>query len=570
MLKYPVYYWLIIAVVCSLAVAPFLRLGSPSGHDFEFHVCSWMDALAQWRQGIVYPRWAQSAHWGYGEPRFVFYPPVSWMLGAALGFALPWEAVPGVFCWIALTLAGGSMYKLARRSLPASDALFAAAFYALNPYHLLVVYWRSAYAELLCAALLPLLLLFAVRLNEVSLRPTLWLSVIFAGAWLTNVPAAIMIHYSAAGLGLVTAAREKSVRTLWRLALAVLLGAGLASIYLLPAFYEQRWVNIAEALSPGVRPQDNFLFTATADPDHNHFNLLISSVALAEMAVLAAAVYFSRRECTHRPEWTPLALWGAGAAFATISLSRVFWERLPEFRFVQLPFRWLLCLNVAVALLLAMATYRSAAGRWIVRGLACAALLATVILAGWRMQPPWWATSGDFEDMQQSVADGSGNEGVDEYVPAGADPYELNKDLPRLSEGTAATDPDTAGDASPVHINASNKKIVNTKIIQWDASEKRFQVFAKSPTNLTVRLFNYPAWKTTVNGHLVATGTSDVTGLMIVPLEAGANDVEIRFTRTLDRSLGDAASLLSLAIFAAAWAKTRPMRESKTSLGVSL
>jgi len=50
------------------------------------------------------------------------------------------------------------MYRLAREWLAAPDALFAAVFYALNPYHLLIVYWRSAYAELLAAALLPLLL----------------------------------------------------------------------------------------------------------------------------------------------------------------------------------------------------------------------------------------------------------------------------------------------------------------------------------------------------------------------------------------------------------------------------
>ena len=58
------------------------------------------------------------------------------------------------------------MYRLAREWLRAPDALFAAVFYAFNPYHLLIAYWRSAYAELLAAALLPLLLLCLLRLNE--------------------------------------------------------------------------------------------------------------------------------------------------------------------------------------------------------------------------------------------------------------------------------------------------------------------------------------------------------------------------------------------------------------------
>src|SRR5580765_4507208 len=285
---------LALGAVSFLAITPFFWHGSPSGHDFEFHVFSWMEVLGQWKQGIVYPRWAALAHWGYGEARFLFYPPASWTVGAALGALLPWKLVPGAYSWLALTLAGVCMYRLAREWLPAQDALFAAALYAVNPYHLLIVYWRSAFAELLAAALVPLLLLRILRLNENGIRPVLWLSLILTAAWLTNAPAAVMIHYSAAGLAAVLAVLERSWRPLARTALAVALAAGLAAFYLIPAAYEGSWVNIGEVLAPGVRPQDNFLFTTVADPEHNRFNLLVSTIAAAEIAGLAVAIWFSR------------------------------------------------------------------------------------------------------------------------------------------------------------------------------------------------------------------------------------------------------------------------------------
>ena len=625
MLKGPISRAFVLAGACLLAITPFFWWGSPSGHDFEFHMFSWMEVLSQWKHAIVYPRWAALANWGYGEARFLFYPPASWTLGAALGATLPWGMVPGAFCWIALTLAGAAMYRLAREWLPAPAALFAAVFYALNPYHLLIVYWRSAYAELLAAALLPLLLLCLLRLNDPVVgppdsaggrepskssrsgdghdftacgktqgfdfalkgrgfsravstaksiaalaadgnyslsrqhrfRPALWLGLLLAAAWLTNVPAAVMIHYSTAGLALLLAAmgaaretrRQRSwspqiwrplVRTLVGTALAMLLGAGLASFYLLPAIYEQGWVNLSQVLSPGVRPQDNFLFTTIPDPDHNRFNLLVSTVALTEIGVLALAIWFSRRwpkkqvgTAVPQPPWMLLSVWGVGSAILMLSVSNLLWQHLPKFRFVQLPFRWLLCMNAALAMLLTMA-----AKRWTSRLLASAVLLAALILAGYRIQPPWWDTASDIQEMSDALADGTGYEGTDEYVPAGADAYELNKNLPRISDDTGAP--------------------VQSEMLAWAPAEKHFIVHAPKPVKLELRLFNYPAWQISVNGQPAPAQTTEVTGQMIIPILAGTNDVRVRFRRTTDRTIGDAISWLSLMLLAAAWIKSRP------------
>ncbi len=141
----------------------------------------------------------------------------------------------------------------------------------------------------------------------------------------------------------------------------------------------------------------------------------------------------------------------------------------------------------------------------------------------------------DIREMSDAVADGTGYEGTDEYVPAHADAYELNKALPRLSDDDGAK--------------------VDGKLSAWGSTERRFTIQADQEEDVTVRLFDYPAWDVFVNGKAVKIERSDVTGLVVIPIAEGFNDVRITFRRTKDRLVGDIVSLLSLLIFLLLWLK---------------
>jgi hypothetical protein len=528
-------------LAASLIVTPFFWLGSPSGHDIAFHAGSWLDAAGQWKEGIVFPRWSEWANHGFGEPRFIFYPPLSWMLGAGLGFVVPWNAVPGVFVVLVQTLAGMCAFALARRVLPERAALFGAFCYAVNPNALLIVYLRSDFAELLASAVFPLLFLVAFELTGMLEKRTHTFSrgiglfgIIFAMVWLSNAPAGVLASYSVPLLFVWAAVTEKSWLPLARGAAGIALGFALAAFYIVPAAYEQRWVNITQALSAGLLPQENFLYTQTGDSEHNLFNWVASSTAVLMILLTGAAALAARRGMVGEEErserrklWGALLLLSAAATLLMFRATAILWNALPELRFVQFPWRWMSILAVAFMVFLGAAASRRLG--WLVAAVVLAILGGTgVFLAN----HGWW-DGNDILALQAAIKQGIGFDGTDEYDPLDPLGYD-HYDLPGKAPLVRMLPP--KGDSS---------KMPNAiiSVVKWTAEEKVLRVKAQGPLRIALRLIHYPAWRVEVNGRQIEPERADGYDQMIVPVAAGESRIHVRFSRTPDRTLGNVISL---------------------------
>lgn len=558
-------------VTALIVVAPFFVLGIASGHDFEFHAASWLDVAGQWKEGIIFPRWAEWANHGFGEPRFIFYPPLSWLLGAALGSVLPWNAVPIVFIVLAQTLAGLCGFALARSVTSPGGALFGAACYAANPYALLVIYMRSDFAEQLGVAFFPLLILFALRVAGVLSRPATeattadihlaaadrggvasrqmrvdiaWFSLAFGAMWLSNAPAGVMASYSAALIFGWSVLRQKSLWPAIRGFAGLALGFALVAFYLIPAAYEQRWVNIEQALASGLQPGENFLFTVINDPEHTWFNWIASGVAIllvvftGIVAVMARRGALGARAAQVRVPVLPrgIEVWGVMVVLAgtgtvlMLRVTEIFWRVLPKLRFVQFPWRWMCLVAVCYAFFMACSFGRGARA-WV---LIVATAMCCVGTAAVLVQNGWWDTE-DLPTLKAAIEKQAGYDGTDEYDPAGDDHYDIAESSP------------------PFQIlfdEVQRRKLPDTRIVvqRWNAENKELTVESNEDVRIALRLLDYPAWRVEVNGMAVTPQRGEGVAQMILPLRAGTSQIRASFARTEDRTVGAGISVIGLAI----------------------
>jgi hypothetical protein len=552
---------LLLPFAAFLVVLPLLLNGCSCGHDFTFHLGSWLDAAQQLRHGTLLPHWTISAAWDSGEPRFLFYPPLSWLLGAILTLAFTPTAAPVLFTWIALTAAAFTMYRLARDFTSSHIALIAAALYIVNPYMLFTAYERTAYGELLAAAWLPLLVAAALHA-----RPRITaIAIPIALLWLTNAPAAVIGCYAFAAILAVRITllllqpprRFHSIQeasapqppTILKLLLhsiaGIALGAALSGFYLVPAAWERRLVQIEMAIIPNMRFQDNFLFGHTADAPHNVVLHTASLVALTllGLTIVPLALFFFR---TKKFTATSIALTTLTLliAFCLTPLSTPLFNHLPELAFLQFPWRMLSLLGVvfglAVALLLnELATSGASFIAWLHRamnGVGTALAVTAVTLASTYLCIQIFRQSCELPDQPavhaQLFASGHGAGPTDEYTPTNAD-----NDILRTDDPAYWLSPDPQAFAANTIPNPA------ATIVNYDSAPPLDQtVSTPAPHHLELNL----SQPQTLNGQLLSDRVQRDDGLIAIPLPAGISTIDITWHRTTDQTLGLILTTLAL------------------------
>jgi hypothetical protein len=144
--------------------------------------------------------------------------------------------------------------------------------------------------------------------------------------------------------------------------------------------------------------------------------------------------------------------------------------------------------------------------------------------------------------MVDNQQDGVGNEGTDEYVPAGVDPYDIDQNAPPAGfEGRGSA---------------------KIRVERWQTEKRLILANTTSSGKLVLRLFNYPLWNVEVNGRAVRTETTSNTGQMVVPVAAGENRVQVTFVEGWDRLVGAGFSAFAILAVILWFVRSRMRREN--------
>ncbi len=565
----------IILAAAALAVAPQLIRGNSCGHDFNVHLVSWLDCVNAWRHGIVYPHWTPSPNWDAGEPRFVFYPPLTWMLGAALGLVFSWHFAPIVLTFLCLAGTGLATRALALKACDEPVATLAGCAAIFSGFTLFTAYERAAFPEFTGGAWLPLLLLFALRDRRPSASlvrraldgSTALLALALAASWLSNAPLGVMASYLLAAVALLAASLKKSWAPILRAVIAAALGLGLTAVYWIPAAWEQRWVDIRQATQdPGYNFENNWLFARHNDPalalhDEVLHTVSLISISMIVVALLCLAIAWRRgtlaseKTTGSRRWWIPLAAIPCVALFLLFPVSRPIWQLLPKFKFLQYPWRWMEAVEAPMAIFFAAAVWPTGRrARRLVAAVCAVAFACATACAATR----FFQVCNPEDTVPSSLADyhaGAGFEGMYEYAPPQGDITEIAMGLPDaclVSDPTAElgkVDADNPDNNNLVWTAGQDSCTATFPFLGGRATNpEHLRVSADAPQSgyLVLRLLSFPAWRVQVNGLTITVLPRRDDGLIAVPVPRGPSSLRIDWTTTPDVLLSRWVSLLGV------------------------
>ncbi|MBI5907257.1 MAG: hypothetical protein HY853_01530 [Burkholderiales bacterium] len=535
--------------------------------------------------GDFYPRWMSNMNAGLGSPVFQFYGPVPYYITALFRPLLShdpegWHQL-GLAAALAVVASGFTAHAWLRQLAGERAALVGAVLYMSAPYHLAVdLYQRFFFAELWGFAWMPLVMLFARASMRGGKGALAGLSLSYALLIMTHLPTTLLFSWVPLAYALWQARPDERRGAFIRVAGGMLLGIGLAAIYLAPALLTQQHVRFGELKSRFYDYAYHFLFFGPRldNPSLNQYLAYLG--AIASVMLLVSFVAWRSGRATQPAEARREATFWMGVAgvcfFMQLVLSKPVWEAVAILQTVQFPGRFNTVFTLAMALLTALwidskKLPGDRAALWIIVGL-LVLLHSLPVLKGYPRYETWSASPslvGLISSAHRAM----------EHSKPGADPElerasvlleaarisRYNFFLPTWSNPELFADTAEAVRALEKLASRPDKawRVAGTGsvlVTHWQAPRIELLADAQTPMKIEVLQLYYPGWVARLDegATRLEASPSRPQGVLAVQVPPGAHRVRIEREFLPEERAGQLISgaslvLLTLLGMLAAW-----------------
>ncbi len=514
--------------------------------------------------------WGPDFALGFGYPVWLVYAPLAYFIAEAfhlLGFGI--TAAVKLTWALSFLLGSAGAYALGRNLFGRRAALITALAFTYAPYRFVQIYVRADLAEFVSLSIFPFTLLAFIRLWQApSLRRVAAAAVALAALFLSHTGAPLILGSLLGAYLLFELAQSwlPGRRFPWPRALpaagALLLGVMLVSIYLVPAFFERRFVAESQWTYATYNYRQHFVYPnqllspfwgfghATAGPEDG-MSFQLGLLPFAGAALAGALVWSGGRK-----RQRPLVLFLLGLTLvivlAMMPLAAWAWDTIPLVKMLQFPWRLLSMTTVTLALLCGAAAAWLADDRtspaWVYAA-ALAIVLAGSVYAQAQIVPVTPADEGRIAVIQfeTKYADMRGMTRWSERVPQ-------DGDSPLLQQYLAGAPLERAA------IAQGNGTIIAQGA---GAASAWATVDAAGPLQLRFYTYYFPGWYATVDGLPVPIAPAGPNALIHLDVPAGRHDVRLAFGSTPLRTASLGISVLAaLAIAGIAISKRQIARSN--------
>ncbi len=517
-------------------------------HDYT-HVARLVEMDKAIKDGHFPPRWAEDLGWGYGMPLFNFYAPLPYYLGEIfylLGFSFL-NSIKIVFGLTAF-LAFLGMYLLARKFWGKSGGFLAALAFVYSPYRAVDFYVRGALGELFAISLIPWVLWGITQAIEKTSKLKIAIGSLILGLFLLSHTVLNLICLPCFLLFAIfyyfCNSNRKSKKGFLGLILVFVLGLGLASYFLLPAFFEKDLAQVGKLIGGYSHYSHHFLYfrqffggqwgyggSVDGPNDGLSFHLGKVHLFLAFLTFCGALIWSGLREKFKPRELIVFffALLGSILAFLSTYKAKFIWDAIPVMAFIQFPWRLNSFIIVLVAFLCGGGCfYLNKTGKKGISGLFLLVFIGLILKINLRyFEPQVYVNPSDFYYTEEEQIRQKMSGVIPDYTPQSVkeDPKEIAVEGFKLLEGDAEVE------------------------VKEDKTQK-LSLNIKADEDFVIQLnrFYFPGWKLFQDGKVIGFNYKDHNGIIKASLPPGEYELNLVFKNTPIRTIANFISLFSLGL----------------------